>query len=185
MHRIGNAPVDDKRMFFTGKNETEKVVDELLIGEEQRIYYTGERPAKLLKRIKKAFKFIEAAGGLVKNNKEEFLFIYRLDKWDLPKGKAEKGETPAETALREVVEETGLDDVALLQPLANTYHIYPLKDIMVLKCTYWYEMEHKGEGKVIPQTTENITSVEWIAKDQFPKVVKNTYPSILEVIHSI
>ena len=40
--------------------------------------------------FKKYFKLIQAAGGIVSNSKGEKLFIYRLDKWDLPKGKAEK-----------------------------------------------------------------------------------------------
>lgn len=178
------VPKTQEQVFFSGKNEINNVVDALLHGREKQIYYSGKDPQKLLKRLKEAFRFIEAAGGLVKNEDGNFLFIYRLNKWDLPKGKAEKGETPAETAVREVVEETGLDAVELMHPLTNTYHIYPLKNKMVLKCTYWYEMLHKGDGKVVPQTVENITRVEWLAKDQFSTVLKNTYPSIEDVLNA-
>src|SRR5687768_2564827 len=63
-----------------------------------------------LKELKKAFqkKFtpVLAAGGLVQNEKEELLMIYRKGKWDLPKGKLDKNEKLEDCALREVMEET-------------------------------------------------------------------------------
>lgn len=54
------------------------------------------------------YKNIEAAGGLVLRSDGHFLGIFRLGKWDLPKGKAEKGESMETTALREVEEECGI-----------------------------------------------------------------------------
>jgi 8-oxo-dGTP pyrophosphatase MutT (NUDIX family) len=51
---------------------------------------------------------IKAGGGIVVNEQNEVLLIYRRGKWDLPKGKLDDGETIEECALREVKEETGL-----------------------------------------------------------------------------
>ena len=57
--------------------------------------------------IKSRFMIIKAAGGVV-SKKDKVLMIYRLGKWDFPKGKFDKGETPAECAKREVEEETNV-----------------------------------------------------------------------------
>lgn len=76
-----------------------------------------------LERLKqlffKQFVVIEAAGGIVQNTNKELLFIYRLGKWDLPKGKMEKGEHPDECALREVTEETGVTSLELKRKQAK------------------------------------------------------------------
>jgi 8-oxo-dGTP pyrophosphatase MutT (NUDIX family) len=58
-------------------------------------------------------KTIVAAGGLVFNENKELLMIYRRSKWDLPKGKLDEGETIEECAIREVEEETGVQQIIL------------------------------------------------------------------------
>ena len=68
---------------------------------------------KLLKYFFKLIPTVIAAGGKITNSKYETLFIYRNDKWDLPKGKAEKNEQLPQTALREVKEETGIKEVSI------------------------------------------------------------------------
>ena len=68
---------------------------------------------KGFRKFLKLFPNIVAAGGKVINSKNEILFIYRNNKWDLPKGKAERYENIAETALREVNEETGVTDLSI------------------------------------------------------------------------
>ena len=65
-----------------------------------------------VKHIKKEYTFIEAAGGVVEN-KANILMIYRLKKWDLPKGKKDNKEKIKETAVREVEEECGLAGIEL------------------------------------------------------------------------
>src|SRR5690606_14812656 len=57
---------------------------------EINLYYHNLE--KLWSKFAAYFDYLEAAGGLVFNSKKEVLFIYRLDKWDLPKGKVEAGE---------------------------------------------------------------------------------------------
>ena len=69
------------------------------------------------------FKIIKAGGGVVKNNNDQILFIYRLKKWDLPKGKLDKGETIRDCAKREVEEETKVK-VNLKQKIISTWHTY-------------------------------------------------------------
>jgi 8-oxo-dGTP pyrophosphatase MutT (NUDIX family) len=63
-----------------------------------------------------SMKFVQAAGGLVRNQEDEYLFIYRANRWDLPKGHREEGEELDITASREVEEETGLK----VKPLFDT-----------------------------------------------------------------
>lgn len=53
---------------------------------------------------------VEAAGVLVmtRTAPRQFLLMRHPNRWDLPKGHAERGESPRQTALRELAEETGL-----------------------------------------------------------------------------
>ncbi|EJL69033.1 NUDIX hydrolase [Chryseobacterium populi] len=131
------------------------------------------------KEFQSLFRIIEAAGGVVNNNKKEILFIKRLGKWDLPKGKMEKGESREESAVREIEEETGLKDVELLQFINTTYHIYvERKGDKILKCTHWFEMNFNGEDTSKPQIEEGITEVAWkntsqIEDEVFPGTFKN------------
>jgi 8-oxo-dGTP pyrophosphatase MutT (NUDIX family) len=62
---------------------------------------------------------IEAAGGLVLNERGNLLMIFRRGKWDLPKGKRDAGESIETCAVREVEEETGLVGVQLLKPVGK------------------------------------------------------------------
>lgn len=136
----------------------------------------------LFEEIKKEFAYIEAAGGLIKQN-QNYLFIFRLGKWDLPKGKLDKGETPAEAAVRECEEECGISQLTIEKELPSTYHIYPYKGRYALKTTYWYLMNCTDTKKLVPQTEENITKAEWLDESTIKKeVIKNTYPSVLDLV---
>jgi len=134
------------------------------------------------KKFNKYFKFIVAAGGTVFNTKNELLVIYRLDKWDLPKGKLEKGEDIPTCAIREVQEECNVDGLTITKELESTYHCYFHKNKWVLKKTYWFKMKTEYEGKLIPQTEEGIEKVTWLAKSDWDTIFDNTYNSIKEVI---
>lgn len=129
------------------------------------------------------FKFIRASGGLVYNiNKDEVLFIKRSGIWDLPKGKSEKEEDNQKTALREVSEETGLKSLILEKSIIKTYHTYNIGEIPVLKETEWFKMRTDRSEKTKPQVKENITEVRWINKSDIPKILDNTYLSIIDVL---
>lgn len=142
----------------------------------------GEDFNNLLKLFKSNFKYIEAAGGFIKNEFDEYLFIYRREKWDLPKGKLELGETPEIAAVREVQEETGLLKVERKKYRCSTWHTYELRGEQVLKQTYWYDMEATKNQDSKPQTEEEITELQWLKKSEFSKVLSNTFPSIVSVI---
>lgn len=128
------------------------------------------------------FKLIEAAGGVVKNDKNEFLLIYRHDCWDLPKGKLEKKEKMDVAAIREVQEECGLQAVEIVSQLPITFHTYTYKNKQALKKTYWYEMRSTGSDKVSPQLDEGITDVKWMNEKEVRQAMTNTYPLIQEVL---
>ena len=135
-----------------------------------------------LETIKGFYHFIEAAGGLVKTPGGELLFIHRLGVWDLPKGKAEAGETPEQTALREVEEECGVQNLSLSCKITDTYHTYQMKGKWILKRTHWYAMSLPDKQMLTPQLEEDILAAEWIKPERLPEIMQNTYPSIVEVI---
>lgn len=141
----------------------------------------GHDPVLIWRRFRKQYKLVVAGGGLVRNNKGKVLFIFRNGKWDLPKGKAELHELPEDTALREVKEECGLNNLILIDHLIDTYHTYDLKGSRKLKKTIWYEM-YSEDKELIPQEEEGITKIKWIKPDKFEKVLENTYPSIHDVL---
>ena len=76
---------------------------------------------------KKELYYIEAAGGFIEKD-EQFLCIHCLGRWDLPKGKLEKGETIEEGAIRECEEECAIKQLTIVHPLNSTFHIYPYKN---------------------------------------------------------
>ena len=135
-----------------------------------------------LKKVCQTITLIQAAGGIVKNEEGDFLFIYRHDKWDLPKGKIEKGERIKEAAVREVEEECGIVVSKLGKRLCKTYHAYISREEVVLKKTYWYKMRCKGQHKLVPQIEEGITDVKWFKKKKIHTIVENTFPSIMDVL---
>ena len=133
--------------------------------------------------FQKFFKIIRAAGGIVSNKNNEKLFIYRLDKWDLPKGKIEKGEGIKTAAIREIEEECGIADLTIQNQLQDTYHVYTFKGQLILKQTYWFELTSSFDGELVPQLEEDITKVEWLTNaDIENKVLANTYASIKELL---
>lgn len=131
------------------------------------------------KLIKRQFDIVIAAGGLVKKE-DTYLMIYRLKKWDLPKGKGEKDETPNATAIREVEEECNIK-VKLKGKIGVTWHTYTRNEKRVLKKTYWYLMSCISDAKMKPQLEEGIEKVVWIDEQNLPKKLKNSYPSIVRV----
>ena len=135
--------------------------------------------------FKSNFKTIKAGGGLVHNEKGELLFIFRLNKWDLPKGKLDPGETIQQCALREVEEECNLKNIELHHRICKTYHTYTTSKNYMLKKSYWYLMSVEGSQKLIPQRKENITAVKWFSPRNLHKPLSNTYGAIREVLNQM
>ena len=137
---------------------------------------------ELKKAFFKKFSLILAAGGLVQNEKKEILIIFRRGKWDLPKGKLDKGEKLEDCAVREVEEETGLRNVKLISPLIITYHTYYEGTRFILKESHWYNMNVKGDQQLVPQTTEDIHEIKWVARAAIEKYFPECFPSVIDVI---
>lgn len=134
---------------------------------------------KYFKMFTDDFKNIEAAGGIVRNGKEEVLCIHRLGKWDLPKGKLERGETPLMGAIREVYEECGVHSKQASSFESITYHMYTIKDAWILKKTHWFDLEALPPWKLIPQTEEGISEVCWMnASKILDEFLPKTYPAL-------
>ncbi len=135
----------------------------------------------VLKQVKKMFKIVKAAGGVVKNKNDEILFIYRMKKWDLPKGKLDKGETILECAKREVQEET-MVDVECKDKIVSTWHTYTRNKKYVLKKTTWFRMLCLDDSKMKPQKKEKIEKVEWMKKSTIDDILLNSYKTLNFVI---
>ena len=146
-----------------------------------RIYIPAENTAWMYRRVCAEFKEVDAAGGLVSNKRGDYLLISRNGMWDLPKGHREEGEDIEVTALREVQEETGVDQLELRGLICVTDHYYLRNGIWHLKHTWWYDMLYTNPVDLTPQREEDISKAAWVARSSLPPFLKNTYPSRLEV----
>jgi 8-oxo-dGTP pyrophosphatase MutT (NUDIX family) len=134
-----------------------------------------------LLKIKECMPVIHAAGGLVRNHGGDVLMILRNNRWDLPKGKSEPGETPAMTAIREVSEECGIKKIKITGELPSSFHTYRLNGKLVLKRTYWFNMLFSGNEIPQPQVNEGISETRWVMKDQMTFMTKMVWPSLREL----
>ena len=161
----------------------------------EHLHYWSEDNFKALKAdFFSLFRYIKAAGGVVKNEKNEVLVIFRYGKWDLPKGKIKTGsgrngelksdeeaEKTDQAAIREVMEETGLSRVTITGKLSPTFHIYPEKGRQILKKTFWFEMKATSDQPLIPQNEEDISIVKWVGPKEIREIAEGTYPSLKKV----
>ena len=125
----------------------------------------------------KSFHTVSAAGGLVLNPNKEILFIFRSEKWDLPKGRIESGESIEEAAIREVEEECGIFNLKLVKPLITTYHTY-FQDGLKLKETFWFLMTSDSEETLVPQLEEGITIAVFKNQTAITDALQNSYKNI-------
>ncbi|GGK26449.1 hypothetical protein GCM10007962_20960 [Yeosuana aromativorans] len=159
-----------------------KVIKELNTTSIKEARLIHKNKDKLLKKFLKKLPNVIAGGGKVYNEKGDILFIYRNDKWDLPKGKTEGKETIEETAIREVTEETGVSGLEIVKPLDTTYHIFKRNGRYKIKVTYWFEMTSTFNGNLYAQVEEGITKVEWLNKEQTKEALENSYANIKALI---
>lgn len=129
-------------------------------------------------------KMIKAAGGLVRNEENHYLFIFRNGKWDLPKGKLDSGERTKDAAVREVEEECGIQISSIGNKICNTYHIYEMNKERILKKTSWYRMSAVNQNELTPQIEEGITDVRWLAGGDLMMIRQNTYPLIRDLLNA-
>src|SRR5690606_27857354 len=179
---LTEKPIENvKTLQFSTENQFEEALDILKNSNVREINIYHHNLEMLWDKFQHNFHYLEAAGGLVKNNQNEFLFIHRLNKWDLPKGKVEFGETTEVAAIREVEEECGIRNLLLKDLIVKTYHIYFQQDLK-LKATYWYEMNYEGNEGLTPQLEEGIGVAAWKNKAEIQGILTNTYENIKIVL---
>jgi ADP-ribose pyrophosphatase YjhB (NUDIX family) len=144
----------------------------------KRLYLMHDNPKKLLSGFKKKLPVTIAAGGVVQHEEGKLLFIYRKKRWDLPKGRVDKGETLEGAAKREVKEETGVKKIKVGKPAGVTYHVFKRNNRYQLKETHWFFMKTSYEGVLTPEIKEDITKATWKNKSKTAKAIKKTYPNI-------
>lgn len=184
---ISKYPADiEKNLRFEGFATLEIAIDLLQNTSCPELNVYGENVEEMWEDFTHMFRVIEAAGGIVQNKEGKTLFIRRLGKWDLPKGKIEKGESLEQAATREVQEETALSNLVIQEFVNSTFHIYTERNgEKILKITYWFKMEYQGADDPVPQLEEGITEVSWkeeneILQDVFPRTFRNIKLILIE-----
>lgn len=150
------------------------------------VFLIHSKPEHFLKLFQTVFTSIFAAGGVVLRQ-NEVLFIFRNRKWDLPKGKIDKGETNVDAAIREVEEECGITNLEIIKQLPSTFHIYQSSykktfGQWVFKETFWFEMKYVGKDSGEPQLDEGITKVKWFEINNLDEVLANTFKNLIQII---
>lgn len=132
--------------------------------------------------LKELFKIVKASGGVVENELGELLFIFRRGFWDLPKGKIDEGESKKDAAVREVEEETGIQNIELGKKLIVTKHMYRTRQgKRAIKKSYWYKMKATKQT-LTPQLEEDILKAEWLKIADVLKKEEAIYQSINDVL---
>ncbi len=173
------------KIVFSDEEDMKKIINSFLDEAENSIkVLCRAEVGHFLEKFKHHFEYVEAAGGLVLNLENKLLFIFKRNTWDLPKGKKDKGEDVQKTAIREVSEECGLDlsDLEIVNYIDSTYHIYLENEKAFLKRTSWFFIRYIGTKPPVAEEKEGISIVRWIDSDEIQNVLKNTYPSVVEIL---
>ena len=179
---------DNEPLLFIKYTSVAQIIKALKSSKNRKVFLYHKDIDKLWKSFKKKFPIVEAAGGLVERTDNKLLFIFRNNKWDLPKGGVEKKELIIEAAQREVTEETGVSDLIVQKQLSETFHIFKKGKRFRLKKTYWFKMSTSYMGKTNPQTEEGIKKTEWVSKEKIDEILNDSFENIriivLEVLKS-
>lgn len=135
----------------------------------------------LVEYVNDNYIFVKAAGGLVRDANGRLLLMRRNDRWDLPKGKVESGETLSKAAIRETEEETGISNIVLDGLRLKTYHIYNLYGGWHFKQTSWFDMHLEDTSAcqhLVPQIEEGITEVGWYDVDDWHSKLDESYATM-------
>jgi 8-oxo-dGTP pyrophosphatase MutT (NUDIX family) len=151
----------------------------------ERVMLVSAQLEQLWMRFCLGYKETLAAGCIVENNRGEMLWIERKGKWDLPKGKVEPGEAIEVAAVREVMEETGIGALELVEDLGATYHTYEMNGQVELKTTFWFRARHAGDDTPgVPQAEEGITAIRWVAQPVPEEMLAGTFASLRKLVEN-
>jgi 8-oxo-dGTP pyrophosphatase MutT (NUDIX family) len=139
--------------------------------------------ADVEEKVKGLYKVIKAAGGVVVKD-DKWLFMYRRKKWDLPKGKLDKGENSKTAAIREIEEETGVKAL-VRDKICTTWHTYTMNNSRILKRTKWYLFDCLDDSNMSPQAEEQIEKLDWYTPVEAKSILINSFSSIRYVVDSL
>ena len=176
---------DTEPFIFIKYSSARQILKALKSTKNSKVYLYHKNIDKLWKTFLKQFPVVEAAGGLVERTDNKFLFIFRNDKWDLPKGGVEKNELIIEAAKREVTEETGVGDLIVQNQLSETYHIFKKGKRYRLKKTYWFKMSTNYTGQLQPQIEEGISKTEWVSKVGIEGFLDDAFENIRIIVFEV
>ncbi len=176
---------DRTPVLFIKFSSPENIIKALKSKKTDCLYLYHQMEDKLWMHFLRHFPIVEAAGGLVRHQDGRFLFIFRNDKWDLPKGRIEKNEPIRIAAVREVEEETGVDGLEIVKPLIETFHVFNRNGKYKLKKTFWFEMKTASTVTLTPQLNEGIEQAIWVFEKEIPHKFENAYENIKQVYESL
>ncbi len=174
MYFIGDDELLTSFKILTSSTSGGKVMTFGLISSE---------PSETFKEFSDNYTVIQAAGGLVFNKENQLLTIKRNGLWDLPKGKIEKHEDQRAAALREVMEETGINMINISDKIGETYHAYFESDAVLMKVIHWYIMNSNGKSNLKPQIEEGISEVKFENLDWFRSPDFQSYNSVRDIVN--
>ncbi len=173
---------DTEPLLFLKYTSVTQIIKALKSSKNSKVFLYHKDMNKLWKGFKKKFPIVEAAGGLVKRTDNKLLFIFRNNKWDLPKGGVEKKELIIDAAIREVTEETGVGDIIVEKKISETYHIFKKGKRFRLKKTYWFKMSTTYMGKTNPQTEEGIEKTKWVSNKNIEDILNDAFENIRIIV---
>ena len=173
---------DTEPLLFIKYSSVTQIIKALKSSKNSKVFLYHKDIDKLWKGFKKKFPIVEAAGGLVKRTDNKLLFIFRNNKWDLPKGGVEKKELIIDAAKREVIEETGVVDIIVKNKISETYHIFKKGKRFRLKKTYWFKMSTTYMGKTNPQTEEGIEKTKWVSYKNIEDILNDAFENIRIIV---
>ena len=173
------AQTEDSPVFFLKFTTKKNIIVALRSKKVSQLYLYHPKEDKMWMLFFAIFKVIEAAGGIVQHRaSKKFLFIYRNNKWDIPKGRIEEDESVRLAAIREVEEETGVTNLTINRSLPTTLHLFHRNGKYRLKKTFWFAMETDFNGNLEPKQEEGIQKAVWIQKNEVAPLFDNAYSNI-------
>ena len=168
----------DAEYFMMNGDQVLAAVKALRKEKLPRAYIYHPNREEILNKFTKYIPKVVAAGGVVTNEAGKVLFIYRKEKWDLPKGVCKKKESLEDCAIREVEEETGVQNLKIENFLRTTYHVFKRNGKLRLKEVHWYAMKTNFDGELVGEESEGIVKVRWKGPKKIRKALENSYINI-------
>jgi len=154
------------------------IENHLLSKEEATLQILCKQAPQMIEIFENNYKVKIAAGGWVYNDRTNLLMIKRFGVWDIPKGHLDKGESIEECAIREVEEETGVENLRIDNKIGITRHIFDRDGQDGLKVTHWYKMHTDYNQNLIPQTEEGIEEVSWVHPNEIDEYMEKAWKSL-------